>query len=64
VAVKNPFKVEEAAAVAAPLADQEVGISSGGRVIVGRPAGVQASEGEAEAVEVAAVEAEDVEDNE
>jgi hypothetical protein len=62
---KWPPVADEAGAVAAPLAGQAVGISSGERVIAGRPAGVQASEGEAEdTVEVAAVEAEDVEDNE
>lgn len=62
---KWPPVANEAGAVAAPLAGQAVGISSGERVIAGRPAGVQASEAEAEdTVEVAAVEAEDVEDNE
>lgn len=47
--------------MAAPLADQEVGISSEGQVNAGRPAEVQAPEAEeADTVEVEAVEAADV----
>ena len=63
---KWPPVANEGGAVAAPLADQAVGISSGGRVNVACPAGVQASEGEVEdTVEVVgAVEVEVVEDNE
>jgi hypothetical protein len=61
---KWPPVANEAAAVAAPLTDQEVGISSEGQVNAGRPAGVQAPEAAADAGEVEAVAEEDVEGNE
>jgi hypothetical protein len=63
---KWPPVANGAARVAAPLADQAVGIMNGGLVIVGRPAGVQASAaGVADIAEVAgAGEAEVVEGNE